>query len=1067
MNKTRYPEISANPNFSEIEKDILHYWKTNNTFKQSIKNRNNSKEFVFYDGPPFANGMPHYGHLLTGFAKDSIARFRTMTGAKVERCFGWDCHGLPAEMGAEKELNISGKKAIKDFGVDKFNKHCEKSVMQFSSSWRIYIDRQARWVDFDNDYKTMDKNFMESVIWGFKELYKKGLVYKSVKVMPYSWACETPLSNFETRMDNSYRQKTSKAVTLAFQAIGSINALANIPHENIYFIAWTTTPWTLPSNMALAINKKTIYTAIRNNNSLYICALSQAKRITKIMSKNIGNSNVIDVKFNGESLIGKKYTPLFNYFSNTANAFQVLQADFVTDVDGTGIVHCAPGFGEDDFNLCNMHKIPTICPVDDSGRFTTQVANYANRHVFETNDDIIIALKNKNLWIATEQYLHQYPHCWRTDTPLIYKALPSWYVKVSSIKDRMVELNKNINWIPKHIKNGQFGKWIQNAHDWSISRQRFWGTPIPIWESTDPKFPRIDVYGSIAEMEQDFNVKIDNLHKPFIDTLTRKNPDDPTGKSLMHRVEDVFDCWFESGSMPYAQKHYPFENKDWFEKNFPADFITEYVAQTRGWFYTLMALSTAIFDNIPFKNCICHGVVLDQTGQKLSKRLNNYTDPLESMNKYGSDALRFLMLSSPVMQGGNLLLDKDGGMIRNVLRLTIKPIWNAYYFFAVYANADKITPTFDINPQQSSQEQNKMDLYILGKCRKSVQIIKTSLMDYNTVKACEELNKFFDILNNWYIRRNKKRFWKKQNDANKQTAYNTLFSIITIMCRVAAPVLPILSEFIYKNLMNKSVHLTDFPDHETILTGSNTELKNLINAMDEARDVCTAALAMRNEYNIRIRQPLRKLIYIIGKDTKTFLNNIYLQDIICDEVNVKEFNISNNLDTLAQHNLKPIFSKIAQRIPEKVKDIVNSIKKRQWQLADNGLNIADITLLSDEYELTLEPLNTNAKALPNNMAMVSLETEIDNSLLIEGIARDLVRLIQESRKQMGFEITDMIRITINAKDEKISKTCQQWSSYIKEQTLGSSLSITTKTKELELKYKMLNETIGIQLEKDV
>ncbi len=722
--------LSSNPNFPEMEKKILNFWQENKIFEQTLNKH--QKQFVFYDGPPFANGLPHYGHLLTSCVKDSVGRFQTMCGKNVARRFGWDCHGLPAEMAAEKELKVSGKKAIEDFGIEKFNDHCKNDVMKYSGEWRKYIDRVGRWVDMDNAYKTMDLSFMESILWAFKNLYDNGLVYEEMRVMPYSWACQTPLSNFETRLDNSYRQKESKSVIVKF-LLNDIpfNFQKNDAKNNIYILVWTTTPWTLPSNLALAINQNLKYQYIVDKNGdIFISANLQN------YLKDLGFDNPEDdakniQEIDGADIVGIKYQPLFDYFikSTSDNCFKIYHGDFVTAEDGTGVVHMAPGFGEDDFDLCKKNQIgikifdekkenfslsPAV-PVDEKGCFTEEIYDFAKIHVFDANDEIIKKLKLQNNWVKTSQYLHQYPHCWRTDTPIIYKALPSFYVRVAQSRDRLCELNKEINWLPEQVKDGLFGNWLKEARDWSISRNRYFGTPIPVWKSTNPKYPCVKVFGSIKELEDFFGpyyfekhgkkLQITDLHRPFIDDLVAKNPNDPSGESMLKRVEDVFDCWFESGSMSFAEDHYPFNENSYdgpryvhgeiFDpkksppKRLPADFIVEYTAQTRGWFYTLMVLSTLIFDKIPFKNCICHGVILDEKGQKLSKRLQNYIDPLEAMNLYGADALRYVMLSSPVMNGGELLIDKEGRMLQEALRLIHKPIWSALNFFILYAHEDK------------------------------------------------------------------------------------------------------------------------------------------------------------------------------------------------------------------------------------------------------------------------------------------------------------------------------------------------------------------------------------------
>lgn len=827
-----YPNPNHNFNLANIEEKILGFWQDEEIFSKSvaIRDQKNKKNFVFYDGPPFANGLPHYGHLLTGFIKDLFARYQTMKGCLVERKFGWDTHGLPVEMETEKELskeegrNISGQIAINEYGIEKFNNACQKSVMKYANDWEYYVTRQGRFVDFKNSYKTMDINFMESVIWAFKKLYDKGLIYEDLRVVPYSWSCQTPLSNFETRMDNSYRQKESKAVTVKFELCEfseSIKKYLKNSNKKIFVLAWTTTPWTLPSNLALAVNKNIDYQII-NLNDDEIIIISQAcikSNKFKELSIAVENESNILCSVKGSELVGCKYKPLFPYLVNdekvaiSNNCFNILHGDFVTTDEGTGIVHIAPGFGEDDQILAKNNKIPTICPVDEAGEFTKEIfdidnLSLKNRQVFETNDDIIKYLKSKNLWFKTEQYFHNYPHCWRTDTPLIYKAVSSWYVKVSDFKDRMVELNQQINWIPNHIKDGQFGKWLEGARDWSITRNRFWGCPVPVWRSNDSDYPRIDVYGSLDEIEKDFGIKPKNLHRPYIDELTRLNPNDPRidpnhldhkNCSKMIRVADVLDCWFESGSMPYAQKHYPFENKEWFEDNFPADFITEYIAQTRGWFYTMMVLSTALFDKIPFKNVICHGTILDEKAQKLSKRLKNYPDPIEIFADVGSDAMRFYLISQPVMKGQELKFDRDGKSIKDCYRLSIKPMINAYNFFCLYANADKVKAK---RVDSNRKFNNILDSYILGKLQKTVTIIDENLNQYDSIGACKEFDNFFEILNNWYIRRSRQRFWQSAIDQNKQDAYDVLFTCLVIMSEASAPILPFTSEYVWRGLNN-------------------------------------------------------------------------------------------------------------------------------------------------------------------------------------------------------------------------------------------------------------------------
>lgn len=1327
MTKKYYPEIDSNPDFPAIEEKILSFWKEQKVFEASVENRpasrergahataptrgetsqganinesrqpaahggaplrgeasqgaNINNEFVFYDGPPFANGLPHYGHLLTGFVKDLFPRYQTMKGKRVERRFGWDCHGLPAEMGAEKELGISGSQAIKKFGIDNFNNYCRTSVMKYTSEWEDYVTRQARWVDFQNDYKTMDTSFMESTIWAFKQLYDKGMVYEAYRVMPYSWAAETPLSNFETRLDNSYRDREDKAVTVAFELLDRPDGAPDA--DKYYLLAWTTTPWTLPSNLALAVKPDMEYQAsFLSHMDQKICLFAENAYLEKIFEQKITDlrdfgkaffSSVEHITYTpvesvfGDKLLGLRYKPLFPYFANraynqgevvgsiietkrlylrafseddyklyhslqadpkvvattsdgllpeekirseferflkdqktkgftqwgvfrkednafigragfdnrdydqfntsgqddvelryallsdywgqgyageaanavlewgvrnltndliiagcnptynaavkllkklgfashhevpfrnqsvlyhtmslaewaknnkpTSGAFRVLAGDFIEEGSGTGVVHMAPGFGEDDMRVCVEAGIEVVCPVDQSGRFTDAVYDLPNLSIKGLNviaektkaDNepykqdqldkfglvnlrIIDWLKHNGSLIKNDTIKHSYPHCWRTDQPLIYRAMPSWYVEVTKFKDRMVELNQQINWIPGHVKDGLFGKWLENARDWSISRNRFWGTPIPVWRS---KSGKVKVFGSIDELEKASGKKITDLHRPFIDEVVIND-----GGEEYRRVEDVFDCWFESGSMPYGQVHYPFERGEWFRDHNPADFIVEYAAQTRGWFYTLMVLGVALFDKPPFLNCICHGVVLDDKGQKLSKRLNNYADPRELFKKYGADALRWFMMASPVMRGLELHIDKEGLFIRDAVRLYIKPLWNAYNFFALYANADGIKG----NLLSGGKAENPMDAYILAKLKIMVEAVERALDAYDTPATCQVVSEFLEVLNNWYIRRSKERFWKSEKDADKQAAYDTLYTVLHVLSRACAPMLPMVCEEIYSGLVNggkkdvkHSVHLTDWPDVSFIVADAG-----MVEQMDKVRDVCNAALSVRNALNIRVRQPLSSLT-VVGSGSFDGL----WQETIKDEINVKKLASEADTKKYAELKLSINSAVLGKRRPDMMKQVIPASKKGEWEMKAGRLHIAGIELDEGEYTLQLEPkadYKTNAQALSTNDALVILDVNVTPELEAEGIARDLVRMVQEARKSAKLNVTDRISLSLKL-PEKIEKAAKAHESYIADQVLAESVNYSETSADYKTTQALdgAEVTIGIKI----
>lgn len=1037
-------KIETKPDFAKIEKEVLKFWEENKIFEKSLENH--EKDFVFYDGPPFANGLPHYGHILTGYVKDTIARFKTMRGFRVERRFGWDCHGLPAEMAAEKELGVSGKKSIEEFGIEKFNNHCRTSVMKFADKWREYVNRQGRWVDMENDYKTMDRDFMESTMWVFKTLFDRGLIYESERVMPYSWACETPLSNFETRLDNSYREKSSKSVFVKVKLKDFSDLIKNNPEiYNLYAVIWTTTPWTLPSNLAIAVEKDITYQVLQDkyNNNHYIVAKSKKQLIIKMIENCIETS----LEISGWQLLDLKYEPLFPYFKNHKNAFRILNGDFVSDSDGTGMVHIAPGFGEDDFILCKKEGISSVCPVDSAGRFTAQVPDFEGRNVLEANDDAIIALKRMGLWLKTEQYLHKYPFCWRTDTPLIYRTISSWYVKVTDIVKNLVTANQEIYWLPEHIKDGQFGKWLEDVRDWSISRNRFWGTPLPIWKSDNPAFPRVDVYGSIEELERDFQCKVDDLHRPYIDNLTRPNPDDPSEKSQMVRIPDVFDCWFESGSMPYGQLHYPFENKEKMEQNFPADFIVEYLAQTRGWFYTLHVLATALFDRPAFKNCICHGVILDANGSKLSKRLGNYVDPLQVMDEFGSDALRFAMLSSTVVSGGNLHVHKDSRDVKEAIKMIVKPFWNTFYFLHTYAQANKLTLSEDV----SENKLLAMDKFILYEMNVLLKNLVEKLdKDYILDVACKNLVDFLEKVNNWYIRCSKKRFWNNENVQDLQNVHNVLYIVLKNFAQIAAPFLPFLSEFIFKNLCDaESVHLQIFEKQSAW-----DKYENVAKQMNEVMEICSGALAIRNTCQVPVRQPLQSL-KIVSNQELVLERSAEMQEIAKDELNVKniEFILSEDFANFVLQEPKINFPVVAKKMPKKIKQITQFLRDKSYKIKGSILQIADENLIvGDDFEMILKPKDdsvNNIFYIEKLQTVLILHVELNEELILEGLSRNITRFLQESRKNAGINITEEVDFLIEFDSDKIKKVIEIYKQDMQKVAFARSISFNNTVEEFD------------------
>ncbi|MFN3866391.1 MAG: isoleucine--tRNA ligase [Demequina sp.] len=1051
-------QVPASPSFPAIEEDVLAYWKADGTFQASIDNRADAEEFVFYDGPPFANGLPHYGHLLTGYAKDVVPRFETMRGKKVERRFGWDTHGLPAELEAERILGITDKAQIEEMGIAQFNKACRDSVLRYTGEWEEYVTRQARWVDFEHDYKTLDVTYMESVLWAFKSLHDKGLAYEGYRVLPYCWRDETPLSNHELRMDDDvYQMRQDPALTVLLpldQDAVAATALGDDVKAALAgasAVVWTTTPWTLPSNLAVAVGPEVEYSVaspVEGDFAGQRVILASAR--LGAYARELGEGATVVATVTGAELAGLTYRPPFDYFAGRDNAHQILVADFVTTEDGTGLVHLAPAFGEDDAAVCGEVGIATVIPVDSKGRFTSEVPDYVGQQVFEANAPIIKDLKAAGIVLRHETYDHSYPHCWRCRNPLIYRAISSWFVRVTEFRDRMVELNEDIRWVPDHIKEGQFGKWLEGARDWSISRNRYFGTPIPVWVSDDPAHPRTDVYGSLEDIERDFGrlplneEGVPDLHRPYIDDLTRPNPDDPTGKSTMRRIPDVFDVWFDSGSMPFAQVHYPFANREWFDGHHPADFIVEYIGQTRGWFYVMHVLATALFDRPAFTTCISHGIVLGSDGRKMSKSLRNYPDVNEVFHRDGSDAMRWFLMASPILRGGNLVVTEEG--IREGVREVMLPLWSSYYFFTLYAGAANGGAGYRASLIADADVASLpvMDRYVLAKTAELVDAMTAQLDAYDVPGASASLTASMDLLTNWYVRTQRDRFWDEDSQA-----FDTLYTVLVTITGVAAPLLPLLSEEIWRGLTGgRSVHLTDYP------TAPDAWRDDSLGAvMDQVREVVSTAHALRKKEQIRVRQPLAAL-HVAVEDVEAFEPYAAL---VAAELNVKAVHVQGIEAFTAAHPVEQTLTVNARaagpRIGKQVQAAIKGAKTGDWSLSESGEVVSGgVALVDGEYELATVigggaagaddaagAVADEAAAVLASGGFVLLETALTPDLEAEGYARDVIRAVQDRRKAEGLNVSDRIVLTLRVPMDRLGAV-EAWSSLIARETLAQDPS---------------------------
>lgn len=1018
-----FKPVDPKQSFPKMEEAILEFWNKNGIFKKSIDQRNPDNEFAIYDGPPFATGHPHYGHLVPGTIKDIIPRYKTMKGQRVIRNWGWDCHGLPVENEMKKNLGISSAKEIQEYGVAKYNEDCRSIVLRFTSDWEKSISRMGRWVDFEHGYKTMDSSYMESIWWVFKTLYDKGLIYKGYNILAYSPGLGCPLSNMEVNL-GGYKEVTDPAVTVKFK-------LKN--EENTYFLAWTTTPWTLPSNLALALGPEIDYLKVKDhsNGECYIIGKSR-------LSHYYPTEDLYDVlaEYKGSELKGLRYEPLFDYFADLYDkgAFVTVLGDYVTTEDGCGIVHTAPGFGEDDYNVLKGSGIPVVCPIDDECKFTSEVPDYQGIFVKDADKLIIQRLKEEGKLVKRENYLHSYPFCWRTGSPLIYRAMECWFVKVTEIKDKMVANNQKITWVPNHLKDGRFGKWLEGARDWAISRNRFWGNPIPVWKCDGSDYT--EVIGSIEELEKKCGKAVTDLHKHYVDELTWPSPD---GKGTMRRVPDVLDCWFESGSMPYAQLHYPFENKERFEKIFPADFISEGQDQTRGWFYTLTVLASALFDKPAFTHNVTNGIILAEDGEKMSKSKGNFTDPMILVDQFGADSLRFALMNSPAVRAEDLKFSDS--MVKDVLKTLILPLWNSYSFFVTYANLDKYTPS------ETAYEdlKNPLDKWIFSVMEELVFNMDDAFDKYDIQRACSYLVTFLDELNNWYIRRSRRRFWKSESDSDKKSAYDTLYKVLMTFCKVACPIIPFITEEIYQNLKTdkdpESIHLCDFPVY--CAEHRDYELEKRMSLTVKA---ITMGRALRSSNAIKNRQPLKKLFLVDRDDSeRTILHSMH--DIIAEELNVKEVEIQSDESGLVSYKAKANFKILGSKLGKSMKEVAAKIQEFNSEHIGKmleGLKEKIAFGENESIEISSEDLivqreeKENLKIINEGSLTVGFDTEVTEELLFEGIARDIVRSIQTLRKESGFEVSDRIFTEISGDDE-VAKVCSMFEEYIKNETLTKEL----------------------------
>jgi len=1008
-----FKKMESNPNFVSMQESMLKFWEENNTFEKSVEKRD--KELVFYDGPPFPTGKPHHGTVISSFMKDMIARYWTMNGYSVPRVWGWDCHGLPTETQAEKILGITDKKQIEsEIGIDKFNEACYNIVANNNDSWAAYIKEMCRWVDYDNSYKTMDKSFMESVLWSFKECYNKDLIYQDYRVTPYCYRCETALSISDTKEADSTRPRQDTWCIAKFKTEEVINK------KPVYLLAWTTTPWTLPANMALAVNEEFDYAYVDVGEEIYIAG----KAILPKFDKVFGEEPKIIKEVKGKKLENITYEPLFSYFESKKDegAYRVVLADFVILEEGVGIVHTAPAFGEDDYWLCKSVNVPLVCPVDEKGRYTDEITEFAGENVISVNMDVLRHLRDSGKSIIDGTLVHNYPHCWRCREPLIYKAMDAWYFSVVKLKDKLLKHNESINWIPDNVKHGRFGKWLENARDWNISRNRYWSTPIPVWKCD--KCPEVKVLGSIAEIKEVSGIELESLHRQYMDEVTFKC----SCKGTMTRVPEVLDCWYESGAVPFAQKHYPFENKEWFDSHFPCDFIVEYTGQIRGWFYYLHVLAIALFDQPAFKNCVVHGTILDGEGKKLSKSSKNYSDSMDLMKSHGTDAYRLYLFRSPAVIMNDLVFDDSG--IKEQVGQILLPLYNCTSLFNSYAILDDYYPNKEVKPKPI----NELDKWILAKLYDTEKQISKNMNKYQLDKYPEPLVSLITGFSNWYLRRSRRRFWASEKSQDKQDVYETTYYVLINICKMLAPLAPVISENLYKHLTGEeSVHLADWPNIPNKY--KDEEILHQTNIVQKA---ITLARSLREKETIKIRQPLNKLdVAFNDKTNNQIIENF--KDIIMEEINVKNINVLDEVTEIATIEYLPNLQVLGPKYGPKMKEITNAIKNKEFTINEDGYKLL---IDNKEEQLSLDDVIVRYSAKEDVLVesdgeiIVSLDILITDELKEEGMAREIVRNIQDSRKQLNCEISDRIKI------ELTGDVPTKWTEYICGETLADIENIT-------------------------